>query len=169
MVLPLPSAAAAAVHAAAAVRGSSQRLGLLEVSESHNTPCRGPPCTCWESAGNLLCPAGEEGENDSLEGWRVRGGEEEEFSGNMCQNTEWWKNVWKKNTVCVFCLGSLWDWLWAAVQMSVRWVCVYSDSGLFFCVQTHTVLTFILQWLRLKILVIVTLDSTISALKICFH
>lgn len=168
MVLPLPSAAAAAVHAAAAVRGSSQRLGLLEVSESHNTPCRGPPCTCWESAGNLLCPAGEEGENDSLEGWRARGGEEEEFSGNMCQNTEWWKNVWKKQLFVCF-VSDRYEIDCELLCKCQYGGCVCSDSGLFFCVQTHTVLTFILQWLRLKILVIVTLDSTISALKICFH
>lgn len=138
MVLPLPSAAAAAVHAAAAVRGSSQRLGLLEVSESHNTPFRGPPCTCWESAGNLLCPAGEEGENDSLEGWRARGGEEEEFSGNMCQNTEWWKNVWKKtNCLCVLSRIVMRLTVSCCANVSTVGVCVLRLRFIFLCTNTH--------------------------------
>lgn len=60
-LLPWPCAAVAAAHAGAAGRGSSQRPGPPEVSESHSTLCRGPPCTCGESAGNLPYPAGRGG------------------------------------------------------------------------------------------------------------
>lgn len=57
-VLPWPCVAVAAAHAGAGGRGSSQRPGPPEVSGSHSTLCRGPPCTCGESAGNLPYPAG---------------------------------------------------------------------------------------------------------------
>lgn len=60
-LLPWPCVAVAAVHAAAAGRGSSQRPGPPEVSGSRSTLCRGPPCTCGESAGNPPYPAGRGG------------------------------------------------------------------------------------------------------------
>lgn len=79
-VLPWPCAAVAAAHSEAADRGSSQRPGPPEVSGSHNKLCRGPPCTCAESAGNLLYPAGrgEEKGKKRLARSRVKREEEEE-------------------------------------------------------------------------------------------
>lgn len=65
-VLPWPCAEVAAAHAGAAGRGSLRRPGPPEVSGSHSTLCRGPPCTCGESAGNLLYPAGIGREKDRL-------------------------------------------------------------------------------------------------------
>lgn len=62
-LLPWPCAAVAAARAAVADRGSSQRPGPPEVSASHNTLCRGPPCICAESGGNPPCPAGEKRRN----------------------------------------------------------------------------------------------------------
>lgn len=72
---PWPCAAAAAARSGAADRGSSQKPGPQEVSGSHNTLCREPPCTCAESAGNLPCPAGREKRNRLVgeiegKGWR---------------------------------------------------------------------------------------------------
>lgn len=73
IVLPWPSAAVAAAHSGAASRGSSQRPGPPEVSGSHNRLCRGPPCTCGESAGNLPYPAGRGRERNGLARSRAKG------------------------------------------------------------------------------------------------
>lgn len=66
--MPWPSAIIAAARAGAAGRGSSQRLGPLEVSGSHSRLCRGLPCIYGESGGNSLYPAGRRwfGETDEL-------------------------------------------------------------------------------------------------------
>lgn len=60
-LLPWPCVAVVAAHAGVEDRGSSQRPGPPGVSASHNTLCRGPPCTCAESAGNPPYPAGTRG------------------------------------------------------------------------------------------------------------
>lgn len=86
-VLPWPCAAVAAAHAGAAGRGSSRRPGPLEVSGSHSTLYRGPPCTCGESAGNLPYPAGRGGEKDGLVRWRAKG-EERRVYGKECVRGE---------------------------------------------------------------------------------
>lgn len=65
-LLPWPCAAVAAAHAEAVDHDFSRRPGPLEVSGSHSTLFRGPPCTCGESVGNLPYPAGRRGENDGL-------------------------------------------------------------------------------------------------------
>lgn len=73
--LPWPCAAVAAARAGAADRGSLQRPGPPEVSGSHSTLCRGPPCNCGESAGNHLYPAGRGGEKYGFVSSRVKGEE----------------------------------------------------------------------------------------------
>lgn len=75
LFLPWPCATVAAAHAGAAGRGSSRRPGPPEASGSHSTPCRGPPCTCGESAGNLPYPAGGGGGKDWLVRLRTEGEE----------------------------------------------------------------------------------------------
>lgn len=77
--MPWLCAAVAAAHAGAAGHGSSQRPGLLEVSGSHNTLCRGPPCICAESAGTLPYPAGREEEKDGLVSSRAKGEERRQY------------------------------------------------------------------------------------------
>lgn len=59
--LPWPCAAVAAAHAEAVDHGSSRKRGPPEASASRSTLCRAPPCTCGESAGNLLYPEGRGG------------------------------------------------------------------------------------------------------------
>ena len=71
-LLPWPCGAVAVAHAGAADHGFSQRPGPLEVSGSHSTPCREPPCTCGESPGNFLCPAERQVIKEGLERSKVR-------------------------------------------------------------------------------------------------
>lgn len=129
-VLPWPCAAVAAAHAGAAGRGSSRRPGPPEVSGSHNTPCRGPPCTCGESAGNLPYPAGRGGEKEM--GW-WDGGQRVKRGGCVCMKNVSERRIWLKNlcpcTVC--CVCSVSDLCQAVCCLCVQ----LSDSGVRMFVQ----------------------------------
>lgn len=129
-VLPWPFAAVAAAHAGAAGRGSSQRLGPLGASGSHNTLCRGPPYTCGESAGTLPYPAGRGGEKDGLVRTRAKGEERREYcKKSVSEKNSIEKTMIKVQGVVVFVLSDL----------CVRYLPLCANLSTFWCQYVCTV------------------------------